>query len=626
MGASALLPWYQRELRHLRDGAREFAQAHPKVAARLGLDAPEGGACADPYVERLLEGFAFLAARIHYQLDAGYPRFTAHLLDQLLPHYQTPTPSMMVVQLLPDLDDPALALGPTVPRESLMSVPPRPGGAVACRFRTGHAVRLWPLCVASAGLVPANAASTHAAGVAAAPRTGPRAWRATLSLHLDVRAGLAASQLALDELVLHVAADDALAPGLYELLAAHVLGVDIVDMSGASGPGGRRIGSLPAAAVRAIGFDASECLLPATAAAFEGLRLMREYAACPARFLFFCVSGLRPHLASMQGASIVLRFLLDRHDDHVASALDATAFALHATPVVNLFPKRADRLELSAREEAHRVVPDRVRPDDFEVFAITRVAGLDASGVREELALAPLATARARGACYTARRAVRRLASSSAGGEPGTDVWITVGAGPEAADVIPAGVSQLAVDTLCSQRDAPLRPGSSVGDGLRLESHSPVRSVRALRSPTRPLPAPPEGESSWAVLNHLTRQHLSLPEGGVAALREWLLLLAPGPFTALHRQLDGLVHLRCTPEVFRVPRPGPQVFASGVAVHLTIDERAFDGCSALMFGAVLQRLLARHASLNACVELTLVSATRGPLHTWPPMPGDRPWA
>ncbi len=66
-----LLSYYERELQHIREMGAEFAQEFPKIAGRLGL---EGFECADPYVERLLEGFAFLAARVQLKLDAEFPR------------------------------------------------------------------------------------------------------------------------------------------------------------------------------------------------------------------------------------------------------------------------------------------------------------------------------------------------------------------------------------------------------------------------------------------------------------------------------------------------------------------------------------------------------------------------
>src|ERR1700685_3061096 len=137
-----LLEYYNRELRYLRELGGEFAREFPKVSQRLGLDS---FACADPYVERLLEGFAFLAARVHLKIDDEFPRFTQHLLEIVYPHYLAPTPSMGIMQLRPNLNESVLAQGYRVPRgSSLRSVLGR-GDQTACEYRTAHDVTLWPL-------------------------------------------------------------------------------------------------------------------------------------------------------------------------------------------------------------------------------------------------------------------------------------------------------------------------------------------------------------------------------------------------------------------------------------------------------------------------------------------------
>src|SRR5436190_23252299 len=109
-----LLQYYNLELQHLREMGAEFAHQFPKIAARLGMNGIE---VADPYVERLLEGVGFMAARVQLKLDAEFPRFTQTLLEIIYPHYLAPTPSMLVAQFLPDPKDPSLAGGTrTVPR------------------------------------------------------------------------------------------------------------------------------------------------------------------------------------------------------------------------------------------------------------------------------------------------------------------------------------------------------------------------------------------------------------------------------------------------------------------------------------------------------------------------------
>jgi type VI secretion system protein ImpG len=112
-----LLRHYNLELQHLREMGAEFAQEFPRIAARLGMNGLE---VADPYVERLLEGVAFLAARVQLKLEAEFPRFTQALLDLVYPHYFAPTPPMVVAQLKPDPNDPNLAVGPRIPRGSAM--------------------------------------------------------------------------------------------------------------------------------------------------------------------------------------------------------------------------------------------------------------------------------------------------------------------------------------------------------------------------------------------------------------------------------------------------------------------------------------------------------------------------
>jgi type VI secretion system protein ImpG len=42
---------------------------------------------ADPYTERLMEGFAFLTSRVQMKMDAEFPRFSQRLLEMIAPNY-----------------------------------------------------------------------------------------------------------------------------------------------------------------------------------------------------------------------------------------------------------------------------------------------------------------------------------------------------------------------------------------------------------------------------------------------------------------------------------------------------------------------------------------------------------
>jgi type VI secretion system protein ImpG len=139
---SRLLRYYTEELSFLRETAAEFAKEYPKIAGRLALDSFE---CADPYVERLLEGVAFLTARIQLRMTSEYPQFTSHLMELLFPNFLAPIPSMAVVEFQPDLQQGSLASGFTVPKHSTLRGQLSKGEQTRCTFRTGHPVTMWPI-------------------------------------------------------------------------------------------------------------------------------------------------------------------------------------------------------------------------------------------------------------------------------------------------------------------------------------------------------------------------------------------------------------------------------------------------------------------------------------------------
>ena len=266
-----LLQYYNLELQHLRETGAEFAREFPKIAARLGMHDLE---VADPYVERLLEGVGFLAARVQLKLDAEFPRFTQALLEIVYPHYLAPTPSMLVAQLRPNANDPNLAAGPMVPRGSTLSGALTSDDATACEFRTAHDVSLWPLEIASASYfsfapdLPLNT-------LPIAQRT-----KGGLRIRLKTTAGLKFAQTPIDRLSFYLTGRDDVANKLYELCLATPLGTLVLPGKGAK----RWHEFLPAASVQPVGFSDDEALLPVTLRSFQGYRLLQEYFSFPQRF------------------------------------------------------------------------------------------------------------------------------------------------------------------------------------------------------------------------------------------------------------------------------------------------------------------------------------------------------
>ena len=142
-----LLLYYERELDYLRKSAAQFSARHPKVASRLVLEPTK---CEDPHVERLLEAFAFLAARVHLKMDDEFPEITEGLLTVVYPQLVRPLPSMSVVEFQLDPEKGKLTSGLKIERHAQLLSKPIAG--VPCAFRTCYDTTLWPLTVAAAEL------------------------------------------------------------------------------------------------------------------------------------------------------------------------------------------------------------------------------------------------------------------------------------------------------------------------------------------------------------------------------------------------------------------------------------------------------------------------------------------
>ena len=620
-----LLQYYNLELQHLREMGAEFAQQFPKIAGRLGINGLE---VVDPYVERLLEGVGFLAARVQLKLDAEFPRFTQALLEIVLPHYLAPTPSMLVAQLKPDPNEPNLANGFTVPRARTLVGLMGAEDATACEFRTAHDVTLWPLEVASASYFSfAPDLPLNSLPIARRIKGGVR-------IRLKASAGLKLRQTSLDSLRFYLAGRDDVANKLYELCLSSTLGVLAVPSKGASRTA---LDVLPAASIGPVGFDDDEALLPVTVRSFHGYRLLQEYFSFPQRYRFFEMNGLSRAMKRVEGDEIELVVLLGRGDPTLESVVDASNFALFCTPAVHLFPKRADRIHVTDGSHEYHVVADRTRPMDFEVYEVTEVVG-HGIGSDSEQQFLPFYAAYStdesgqQSAYFTTRREPRLPSATqkrrgSRSSYIGTEVFLGI---VDAAQAPFSGdLRQLSIQTLCTNRDLVLQMPVGLGKSdFSLDVAAPLAGIRVISGPSRPLAPLADGAVSWRAISHLSLNYLSLvnstEQEGAAALRDLLELYAPSTDASARKQIDGVRSVQVKPVVRRLPMTGPLAFGRGLEISVAVDELAFEGGSAYLLGAVLDRYFARYVSINSFTETVLRSGTRGEINRWRPHWGARP--
>ncbi|MEJ1354415.1 MAG: type VI secretion system baseplate subunit TssF [Candidatus Sedimenticola sp. (ex Thyasira tokunagai)] len=615
-----LLKYYNRELQHIREMGGEFAQEFPKIAGRLGL---EGFECADPYVERLLEGFAFMAARVQLKLDAEFPRFTQHLLEAVYPHYLAPTPSMAVVQFQPDLTEGGLAEGFKLPRESKLRSLLGKNEQTSCEYRTAHDVDLWPLELTEAGYL------TTLAGTGLPDMPGVKS---AIRLRLRCTAGLTFDKLQLENLPLYLRGADELPMHLYEQILGNA--VALVARPVSRPPPWQEV--ITKEHIRPMGFEDDQALLPCGPRAFQGYRLLHEYFAFPARYMFIEFTGLGAAVQRCKDDELELVILLNRNDSELEKRFDASNFALFCTPAINLFPKECDRIHLSHKFSEPHVVPDRTRPMDFEVYSISGITGYGTdTGLEQEFlpfyASNDVAAQQPDLTFFTQRREPRVLSSRQKRKGPrssyiGSEVFVSLVDADEAP--YQADLRQLGIKSMCTNRDLPLSiPIGKENTDFTLEASAPVESIRCAAGPTRPKPSWAEGDSSWRLISHLSLNYLSITNSseaqGAEALRELLSLYGDIGESTVRKQISGVRMISTRPVIRRIPVEGPIALGRGQEIKLTLDEDAFEGTGGFLLGAVLERFFARYASINSFTQTIITTAERGEIMRWPLRTGQR---
>lgn len=619
-----LLDYYNKELIYMREMAGEFATSHPKIARRLGMHGTE---VDDPYVERLIESFSFLSARMQIKLDAEFPRFTQRLLEVLYPNYLSPTPSMAVAQLHPSVKEGDFSRGFVVPRATAFHAKVPAGEETPCEFRSSQDVTLWPIEIVDAKLTGAPP------DIPALERYVPPHVQVTGALRLRLRMvgeRNFSDLIGLDRLPVYLRGTEQVASHLFELLHTSA----IATFTGEPGNLMQRPHVVTNGALVHEGLGREQGLLPLEWNTFHGHNLLHEYFACPERFYFFTLTQLAAGLSRVVGKEAEVLILLTKPPGALGSLVDVGQFALFCTPVINLFERRTDRIEINATQPEFHLVPDRSRPLDFEVYSVKAIAGQQAQ-TTAAMDFRPLYQTLNEdegnyGRYFSVRREPRLASDTSrkyGTRTPyvGTEVFISLVDQNEAP--YSESIRYLSVKALLTNRDLPcLVPRNGISD-LAVSDSIPVASVGLIRPPSTPKSPFAQREIAWRLIRQLGFNHLPLADmphrEGAQALRDMLRLFVSIDNNVQRRQIESLVGSRIERVTRRLPGAGPLIYGRGVLCTLSVDEEGFSGTSPYLFGLVLEHYLARHVSINVFTQTALESMQRGVVARWPVRMGGR---
>lgn len=598
MSVEQLLPYYERELAYLRRDLRDFAERYPKIAGRLLIS---GEVCEDPHIERMIESFGLLNARIAKRLDDDYPEFTEALFEVLYPHYLRPFPSCSIAQMevAPAGQQTAVSVIPRATQLNTQTV----RGAV-CTFRTVYPVTRAPLALTDASFAP----------IIDMPEAlqAPPGASSSVSLTIACTGQGTLAELGLSRLRVFIDGEPSFCAVLRDTLFMRT----VAAYAEADGTG--RWVQLPAIPVCCAGFDEEESLIDFPSRSHAAYRLLTEYFCFPEKFNFFDID-----LAALTAAlpadvrSVTLHLALsgiraDSNTARILGSLSSNNVLLGCTPVVNLFRQRGDPIRLTHATASYPVVADARRAFAFEVYSIDSVNLVRQTPQGESLveflpfySLKHGQTPEQHGHYWSMRRDETLAAKS-----PGYETQISI----VDVDFDPAEVEThtLNVELTCTNRDLPatLAYGQCGGD-LSFEGGASRKAFRFLRKPTPSCRFESGRSAHWRLISHLALNHLSLSDGGADALREMLSMydLPGSPWS--QRQIVGIVAVSQQPVTAWLPGNPFACLVRGVEVRLTVDEEAFVGSGIHVFAHVIERFLALYVHANSFTQLVLVSAKSG---------------
>ncbi len=606
------LALYNEELRYLREDGQQFAAAHPQVARHLGMMAD---GVLDPFVERLLEGTAFLSARVQSRLNHEQPEFALQMLGRVAPYWYTPLPSIATIAMTPDLTSPQWHTNVTLPRASKVRLHDPSLHNRHATFTTGRSLNIQPLVIEQAEC--ASAPPVHLPQRAAMYL---QQGQAHVSLRLSTQGVASLAELDFAPLHLTLAGDAVQANQLLTTLLSDTLRIVLWAENDDGQP---VVLTLPAQALRQGGLREQDALLPCAIGELPGGRLLREYFAAPSRFFSLELDGVNPFLQkACRAHTFEVIFVLHHRPLHLLGQVSEHDFRLFATPVINLSRRRCSPVLVSGEHTEYPVIVDRLNPRAWEIHHLLSVNGLLTEG--GDVAFSPLSghahfdeTHHWAGYSLRRRREFADKYDGGAGALPQDSLFISLSPGRQGMDI--DRVKALSIEAMVCDRF--LVPSQLQQPRFHLEQALPVRQIETLRHPSRPQGVPDIAQS-WKLLQLLASNPLRYARPEVedcsSLIRDWLSLFCLPQEASHYKRVTSLTHACIEHKFERSQEPGPIAWIRGVQATMDIRNSHHSDKGAFLFARVLHHALAQYCELGQTLRMNVLLDGE-PMASWEPV-------
>lgn len=607
--ADELLPYYEKELAFIRQMGSEFAGEHPKIAGRLGINAET---IEDPHVSRLIEGFAYLNARIQHKLDDDFPELSDAILEVLFPHYQRPIPSMSIIQFVPDEEK--LEATFKLPAQTLLETEQFAGET--CRFSAIYETQLHPFKLTQANLIGRPFTTPGSDGL--------KGSGGVLKLSLKTfNEDITFAESKPDSIRFYLKGQPQHINPLYELLLNNCQAVVMAKSESDSNPV-----RMPANIIKSVGFNINEGLLPYPDTSFMGYRLLTEYFTFPEKFMFIELQGFADKITEDTLDTLDFYIYLGESNVELEHNISAETFQMGCSPAVNLFNHRTDPIKLDHTSTEYQIIPDARRPTGYEVYSVDKVTASTSAGDKETYL--PLyginheSHDQENHAYWFAQRRNAKMGNYLR--DDGSDVFLSLVDlyfNPNNPDD-----RTLSLESTCSNRDQPSKlPFSSDQPKLQcIDSAPPCEKIRCVTQPSATVRPSMRNNARWRLISHLSLNHLSITgrDDATNALKEILRLYDFKDSSINRAQIESIVSVNTRAISAPLTIDGRATLCRGMEIEIELDDSQLTGSSSYLFATVLEHFFALYCSINSFTRvLVKLKSKEGYLKKCPPRAGEK---
>lgn len=582
---------FRDELAYLHLQGNEFAKRNPNLSRFLSEKS------SDPDIERLLEGFAFLSARLRQKIEDDFPELTHSIINLLWPNYLRPLPSATIIRFTPKID--SITEKQVIKKNTTLNSQPVDG--TQCRFATCHDVSIYPFLVESID-------DSHSRD------------RSIIGINIQSLTDQPLNEINCDHLTIYLAGNEYSAQTLYLWLFNYLDRIDVI-------LDGEWLRSLNSKNIEQVGFSPNQALLPYPDNVFDGYRVLQEYLNFPQRFNFFDLVKLQSIWPSITVEQIRLEFHFKRPFP-TDIKIRRNDFELFCTPAVNLFKQDADPISLDGKAIEYLIRPSDYQQEHYEIFSINSVTGrkptTNNSTETSYRSYSPFESfqheierSHNRKALYYRHRVSESLTKS------GFEQFISFIREDETL-YSPDETETISIDLVCSNRNLP--EALAIGDVCIATEMTPsFVDFTNLTQPTPPLRPVLDGSLHWTLISNSSLNYLTLLEIDTLStiIRAYDFKSNDDEQAKRHLQqrLSGIEKITTTP----IDRLFKGLPVRGVFSTMTINANHFNSEGELyLFGTALSHFFSLFSSINSFHMLEIVNSANNETYTWPMQKGIQP--